>query len=306
MTVRGPDSKRKPATPTAKASTKAQAKPSAKTAAPQAPAKARSVGNAGRNTAAEDKKGASGFQDHTATVNLSTDAKLSPAAAGGKRVADAVMQCIGSYDKTFLLDTDGLKSHVQEVATAFVAEADAASQKGSVYNQLKGQFPGAQITLAGTASLKSDDQLVYLVRTKDGSVRKFIDQGGKAVERPDANGQIFMATDLGKANGHMAVRVPEVRFLINPTLAPTYGVGRQVAVVMDQDLAKLKKNAGEGGLLKKERFAEYRYEVVLTSYKQAPQQVVVIEPVPQSTQEDIRVKLGEMNLAAKQDEPPHA
>ncbi|HEY9722361.1 MAG TPA: mucoidy inhibitor MuiA family protein [Oscillatoriaceae cyanobacterium] len=77
------------------------------------------------------------------------------------------------------------------------------------------------------------------------------------------------------------------------------GVDRALQV----ERKRLKKNTGEGGLLKKERFAEYRYELVLTSYKQAPQSVVVIEPVPQSTQEDIRVKLGEMNVAAKQDEP---
>lgn len=248
MTVRGPDSKsRKLGSSATPAKSTKVSKSEAKAA--KAPAKSESkapVKNQARNAAAaEDKKGQSAFASHTATVDVVTDEKLSRAAAGGKRVADAVMQVIGSYDKTFLLDTDGLKAHVTQVATKFMEAADAADQKGSVYSQLKSKFPGAQISLVGTASLKTGDQVEYLVRTQDGNVRKFVDAGGKAVEKADASGAIFMAADLGKPGSHMAVRVPEVRFLINPTLPPSYGVGRQIGVVMDQDLAKLKKNAGD-------------------------------------------------------------
>ncbi|MBS2027719.1 MAG: transglutaminase domain-containing protein [Deltaproteobacteria bacterium] len=237
MTVRGADSKTKlPSTP-APSAPKASGKPAE--AKNTAPAKTPS-----RNSAAEDRKGKSDFQAHAATVSVATD-KLTPAAVGGRRVADTVMKVIGGYDKSFLLDTDGLKSHVQTVATNFIAAADASSKPGSVYNQLKSQFPGAQISLAGTASTSAKDQLVYLVRGKDNTVRSFVDQGGKAVEDPNASRQIFMAADLGKSGAHMAVRVPDVKFLIDPTLAPSYGVGRQISVVMDQDLSKLKVNAGD-------------------------------------------------------------
>ena len=238
MTVRGPDSKTKlPSTP-APTAPKANAKPPATTPAPVKTA------TTSRNNVAEDKKGKSDFQAHTATVSVATNT-TTPAAVGGRRVADTVMKVIGSYDKSFLLDTDGLKSHVQTVATSFIAAADASSKPGSVYNQLKSQFPGAQISLAGTASTSAKDQLVYLVRTSDNTVHTFEDQGGKAVEDPSASKQIFMAADLGKSGAHMAVRVPDVKFLIDPTLAPSYGVGRQIAVVMDQDLSKLKVNAGD-------------------------------------------------------------
>src|SRR6185312_7616018 len=101
-------------------------------------------------------KGKSDFQAHTATVSVATNT-TTPAAVGGRRVADTVMKVIGSYDKSFLLDTDGLKSHVQSVATSFIAAADASSKPGSVYNQLTSQFPGAQISLAGTASTSAKD-----------------------------------------------------------------------------------------------------------------------------------------------------
>lgn len=85
--------------------------------------------------------------------------------------------------------------------------------------------------------------------------------------------------------------------------------GQRFALPMGVDRAlqverkRLKKHLGDAGLLKKDRFAEYRYEVQLTSYKATPQQVVVIEPVPRSLQDDIRVKLGEMSATAAQDEP---
>jgi len=240
MTVRGPNSKtpKTPAKPSKLAKPATQPAPSA-AAKPVAAAKP----NLARNTLAEDGKGKSAFSGHTATVDVARGATANTAAAGGKRVADAVMQCIGSYDRTFLLDTDGLKAHVQQVATQFIAAAGTAGQKGSVYDQLKTRFPGAQISLAGTASLNAQDQLVYLVRGKDQVVHKFVEQSGKPVENPKASDQIFMAADLSKPSAHMAVRVPEVKFLVDPTLPPSYGVGRQIGVVLTQDLATLKRNA---------------------------------------------------------------
>ena len=252
MTVRGPDPKNlNPALPSTSGGkpTPSSAKPTAKVATPPAATPAATTASlaAGKNVAAraEDKKGPSTFADHTATLDIARNAKLTPAAVAGKRVADTVMQCIGSYDKSFLLDTDGLQAHVQQVATKFIAAADAAGTQGSVYGQLHAKFPGAQISLVGTGSLQAADQLVYLVRGSDNAVHKFVDVGGKPVEDARASDAIFMAADLTQPSAHMTVRVPDVKFLISPTLPPSYGVGRQIGVVMDQDLSKLKKNADD-------------------------------------------------------------
>jgi hypothetical protein len=223
VTIRGTDSKQpKLSTP------KAPAAPATQPAAKAAPAPAAKPAQAAGVSV-------NGF-DHTATVDVLRDAKLSPAAQGGKRVAETVMQVIGTYDKQLLLDTDGVKAHVQQVATAFIALADKSDQKGSVYAQLTAKYPGAQISLTGTTSTEKADQLVFLVRGKDNAVHKFIEKNGKPVESPKASDEIFMAVDL-KPGKHMAVRVPDTKFLINPTFAPDYGVGRNIVVVTDTPLA---------------------------------------------------------------------
>lgn len=181
---------------------------------------------------------------HTATVHVSTNAALTPADAAGKRISDQVMNVIGSYGRTFLLDTDGLRAHVTDVATKFMAEADTATGKGSMYEQLRAKFPGATVALVGTASKGKADQVYYLVKTRDGATKKFESVGGKPVEAPKASGEIFMAADLAPGK-HIAVRVPEVRFLIDPTLAPDYGVGRTIDVVMDTPIDAQKKDAAD-------------------------------------------------------------
>ncbi|MDB5100911.1 MAG: hypothetical protein JWM80_5332 [Cyanobacteria bacterium RYN_339] len=75
--------------------------------------------------------------------------------------------------------------------------------------------------------------------------------------------------------------VPGQRF----TLA--MGVDRGIQVRRQ----RLEKNVGEAGLLRKDGFAEYKYEVLLSNYKKAPQTVQVWEPVPQTTEQLIRVAL---------------
>lgn len=52
---------------------------------------------------------------------------------------------------------------------------------------------------------------------------------------------------------------------------------------------RLSKNVGEGGLIGRHGFAEYRYEITITNFKAAAQPVTVIEPVPQATQDVIKV-----------------
>lgn len=201
-----------------------RSQPTSKTDAPKAPAAAEKAGKA---APASDVK--STFTGHTASIDVSKTSNPAAIKAQGKVVADSVMNVIGSYGKNFLLDTDGERAHVQQVATRFLATADAANNKGSVYSQLQTKFPGSTITLVGTASVKNDDQVYYLVKAKDGSVHKFEDLNGKLKEAPDANGQIFMASELGPGK-QIAVRVPDVKFLINPTLPPDYGVGRNIVV----------------------------------------------------------------------------
>ncbi len=213
MTVRGP--KNLPSTPIAK-QPPAAAPP--KAGATSAPAKAKGAGEVH-----------STFTGHTATIDLSKTTNAAAIRAQGKVVADSVMNVVGSYDKSFLLATDGLKAHVQQVATRFLAEADSAGQPGSPYSQLQAKFPGSQVLLVGTGSLKADDQVYYLVKAKDGTAHKFEAPGGKLKEVPGASGQIFMASELGPGK-RLAVRVPDVQFLINPTLPPDYGVGRNIVV----------------------------------------------------------------------------
>jgi hypothetical protein len=181
---------------------------------------------------------------HTATVHVPTNPALTPADKAGRRIADSVMGVIGSYDRQFLLDTDGLKAHVTQVASHFMAEADTATGKGSMYEQLSAKFPGATVSLVGTASLSSADQVYYLVKTRDGAVKKFESVNGKPVETPKASGEIFMAADLAPGK-RIAVRVPDVRFLIDPTLGPDIGVGRTLDVVMDTPVDAQKRNAAD-------------------------------------------------------------
>jgi uncharacterized protein (TIGR02231 family) len=54
---------------------------------------------------------------------------------------------------------------------------------------------------------------------------------------------------------------------------------------------RLEKNIGEAGLLRKDGFAEYKYEVLLSNYKKTAQTVQVVEPVPQTTEQLIKVVL---------------
>ncbi len=226
MTVRGP--KNLPPT-SVRTSTPTAAPP--KPAGVSAKAKAKSVSDV-----------QSTYTGHTATIDLSKTTNAGAIRKQGAVVADSVMHVIGTYDKSFLLSTDGLKAHVQQVATRFLAEADAANAKGSPYEQLQAKFPGSQVLLVGTGSLKADDQVYYLVKAKDGSTHKFENLNGKLKEVPDANGQIFMASELGPGK-RLAVRVPDVQFLINPTLPPDYGVGRNIAVRVDTPIVL--KNAGD-------------------------------------------------------------
>jgi hypothetical protein len=63
---------------------------------------------------------------------------------------------------------------------------------------------------------------------------------------------------------------------------------------------RLEKNVGEAGLLRKDGFAEYKYEVLLSNYKKSAQTIQVVEPVPQTTEQLIRVALdhGDQPLMA--------
>jgi hypothetical protein len=240
MSVSGP---KNPLTPGVRSSTPASAPPATPKADPVI-----------RSRRAEAP--ASSFSGHTAAIDLGKTQNAGAIIAQGKVVADTVMKVIGTYDKSFLLATGGVQRHVQEVATRFLAEADHSTGKGSAYEQLKTKFPGAHILLVGTAALKPEEQVYYVVRAKDGTTHKFESAGGKLKEAPAANGEVFMASELGPGK-KMKIRVPEVRFLINPTLPPDYGVGRQIVVVTDTPIKAQMKDAtdvleGQGHQLQKE------------------------------------------------------
>lgn len=66
---------------------------------------------------------------------------------------------------------------------------------------------------------------------------------------------------------------------------------------------RLKKSQGEAGMIQKQKTHDYQYEITLTSYKPAPVKVRLVEPVPRGTQDDIKVKLGTLTPAPRQDEP---
>ncbi|MFL5318625.1 MAG: hypothetical protein ACJ790_03145, partial [Myxococcaceae bacterium] len=132
-------------------------------------------------------------KSHSGSVEMTKDVSGPALRAQSKAVADTVMNVIGTYDKSFLLATDGLHDHVQDVAQKFIAEADTASHSGSAYSQLKSQYPDSHILLVGTGSTAKHDQIYYLVKSKDGETHKFENRGGALKEVPDANGLIFMA-----------------------------------------------------------------------------------------------------------------
>lgn len=67
---------------------------------------------------------------------------------------------------------------------------------------------------------------------------------------------------------------------------------------------RLSKQQGQAGLFSKLQFAEYAYEVTVTNQKPAAQTVTVIEPYPQSTNQDITVKLSEPNHKPLADSAP--
>jgi uncharacterized protein (TIGR02231 family) len=73
--------------------------------------------------------------------------------------------------------------------------------------------------------------------------------------------------------------------------------GQKFALAMGVDRGiqvrrqRLEKNVGEAGLIRKDGFAQYRYEVLLSNYKKAAQTIQVVEPVPQTTEQLIKVAL---------------
>lgn len=67
---------------------------------------------------------------------------------------------------------------------------------------------------------------------------------------------------------------------------------------------RLAKQVGESGLLNKRGFAEYRYEVAITNFKNQPSPITVIEPIPQATDDAIAVALTPATYAPAADAPP--
>lgn len=185
------------------------------------------------------------FKSHTATVNVTRAATRAQVRAGAERVAAAVMTCIGSYDKHYLLNTDGLKADVAEVAGRVLLAASTADEAGSAAERLSTRFPGAKISLVGTASKAKLDAAYYVVTEKNGTVHNFAEgPRGGLTHIPNASGLVFMRTDL-TPGATLKVRVPEVRFLIDPLSPPGYGVGRTVAVINNENTDKQKRNAGD-------------------------------------------------------------
>lgn len=67
---------------------------------------------------------------------------------------------------------------------------------------------------------------------------------------------------------------------------------------------RLAKQQGQAGLFNKAQFAQYTYEVTIANQKPAAQTVTVLEPIPQSTNQDITVALTDTNHKPLADSAP--
>lgn len=67
---------------------------------------------------------------------------------------------------------------------------------------------------------------------------------------------------------------------------------------------RLDKTIGEAGLLRKAGFAQYKYEVTLANFKPRAQVIQVVEPVPQSTEDMIRILVDAGNQPQMANNPP--
>lgn len=64
---------------------------------------------------------------------------------------------------------------------------------------------------------------------------------------------------------------------------------------IDVQRRRVSKQQGQFGLLQKANFAEYTYEVAIANNKPGAQTITVVEPLPQSTEQDVKVQLLESN-----------
>ncbi|MNS27665.1 hypothetical protein D3C72_596180 [compost metagenome] len=67
---------------------------------------------------------------------------------------------------------------------------------------------------------------------------------------------------------------------------------------------RLSKQQGQSGVFQKVQFAEYTYEITIANQKPAAQTVTVVEPIPQSTDQDVKVTLLEANHKPLQTDQP--
>jgi uncharacterized protein (TIGR02231 family) len=67
---------------------------------------------------------------------------------------------------------------------------------------------------------------------------------------------------------------------------------------------RLAKQTGQSGLLQKVAFADYTFEVAVTNNKPGAQTVTVVEALPQSTDQDVKVTLADANYKPLADSPP--
>ncbi|MFP5503418.1 MAG: mucoidy inhibitor MuiA family protein [Candidatus Sericytochromatia bacterium] len=78
------------------------------------------------------------------------------------------------------------------------------------------------------------------------------------------------------------------------------GVDRSIVI----DRKRLAKRTGEEGLLSKVQVAEYRYEVSIANFKPTAQTVTLVEPLPQSTADAVKVSLLDSSYPPAADSPP--
>lgn len=88
---------------------------------------------------------------------------------------------------------------------------------------------------------------------------------------------------------------------VGTTALGQYVPGQVMSLAMGTDRAvrvkrrRLAMTQGQAGIIGKVRFAEYHYEVVLENLKPGAQRFTILEPLPQTTQKDISIKLLEQN-----------
>jgi uncharacterized protein (TIGR02231 family) len=102
--------------------------------------------------------------------------------------------------------------------------------------------------------------------------------------------------------GQDFVGTSQISSEISPDEKFTLAMGADRALQVKRQ--RLSKQQGQSGLLQKFNFAEYTYEVTIANNKPGAQLITVVEPLPQSTDQDVKVQLLDTNHKPMADSQP--